>query len=183
MENNLELVIQAKNGNQFAFTNLYEKYQPLLVSMASKYSSMCKEENGQMDDFLQKANIALNDAIKTYNVDNGKVTFGAYARTVVRNRLVSMVRHMKSKKRKKSDLNSSCESVTPQDRAVWREHSVKLSEKAERVLSPFEKRVFHLLPLFSKGNRAREISLRVNKSEKSVNNAIFRIRSKLMGDY
>ena len=183
MENTLELVKQAKNGNQFAFTNLSEQYSPLLVSMASKYSSMCKEENALLDDFLQEANIALNEAIKFYDVDNGKVTFGAYARTVVRNRLVSMVRRLKSKKRKKSDFDTSCDSVTPQERVVWRERSEKLSEKAEKVLSPFEKRVFYLLPLFSKGNRAKEISLRVNKSEKSVNNAIFRIRSKLNKDY
>ena len=66
---------------------------------------------------------------------------------------------------------------------VWREFSEKLSEKADKVLSPFEKKVFQLLPLYSKGSRAKEISLRVNKSEKSVNNAIFRIRSKLKGDY
>lgn len=183
MKDNLELVIQAKNGNQFAFANLCERYQPLLVSMASKYSSMCKEENLQIDDFLQEANIALNEAVKFYDADNGKVTFGAYARKVVRNRLVSMVRRIKSKKRKKSELAESCESITPQERVVWRECSLKLSEKAERVLSPFEKKVFYLLPLFSKGSRAKEISLRVNKSEKSVNNAIFRIRSKLMSDY
>ena len=47
---------------------------------------------------------------------------------------------------------------------------------AEKILSGYEMRIF---ALYAKGARAKEISARIGKSEKSVNNAIFRIRSKL----
>ncbi len=179
MENITELVNQAKNGSEIAFSQLCDKYAPLINSMALKHMSMCKNEGGSLEDFLQEAKIALYNAIVSYNFDKGGVTFGAYARTVIRNKLVSLVRHMNSKKRKKRDLEISCNEVTPQDKVVWRELGEVLSERVE-MLSPYEKRVFNLL---KDGLKAKEISKRVGKSEKSVNNAIFRIRSKLKGVY
>lgn len=178
MENN-ELVVQAKNGNEDAFSSLLVQYSPLLNSMAFKYSVMCKDENETEDDFLQEAKIALYQAVVSYNADS-KVTFGAYAKTVIRNRLVSLVRRIKSKKRKKGELEITCESFTPQDNLVWRELGEKLMQKVGNLLSPYEKRVLSMLV---KGHKAKEISLQIGKSEKSVNNAIFRIRSKLKGDY
>ena len=178
MENN-ELVLQAKNGSEDAFESLCVSYAPLLHSMAIKYSSMCKKEAEVKDDFLQEAKIALYKAVTSYNFDSG-VTFGAYARTVVKNKLISLVRRVKSKKRNKADTPVTCVEATPQDRAVWKERGEKIYSMADKILSPYEKRVFSML---AKGHRAKEISLHVGKSEKSVNNAIFRIRSKLDGNY
>lgn len=181
METN-ELVTQAKNGRQSAFNQLCQQYEPLLISMASRYSAMCSD--GMFDEFLQEAKIALNRAIVSYNLDNKNVTFGAYARTVVRNWLVDLVRRMNSKKRKKIDVEISGDEIagsdTPQDEVVWRELGEKLMKKVEKLLSPYERNVLSML---IGGHKAKEISLHIGKNEKSVNNAIFRIRSKLKGIY
>ncbi|MBQ8546677.1 MAG: sigma-70 family RNA polymerase sigma factor [Clostridia bacterium] len=165
------LVINAKNGDESAFSELSLIYAPLINSISRRYFNMC--EGASLDDFVQEAQMALYDAVKTYNVD-GKVTFGAYAKACVRNRLVSCVRRIKSKKRNKSDLEISCEGASLQDTVVWRDR--KLLTLAENTLSSYEKRIFQL---YVKGCKVREISKSVGKSEKSVNNAIYRIRSKL----
>ena len=181
METN-ELVLQAKNDNQIAFTQLCQQYEPLLISMANKYSAMCKD--GVFDEFLQESQIALHKAIVSYNF-NGTTTFGAYAKRVVNNRLIDLVRRMNSKKRKRMDSASISDeeivsNATPQDEVVWRELGEKLMKKVEDLLSPYERNVLSML---ISGHKAKEISLLIGKDEKSVNNAVFRIRSKLKGIY
>ena len=86
------------------------------------------------------------------------------------------MRKLNAKKRQKAMLDTSCDERTPQDNVIWRELGEKLFAVAEKTLSPYEKKV---LSLCYKGYRAKEIAIHVGKSTKSVNNAIFRIRSKL----
>ena len=59
---------------------------------------------------------------------------------------------------------------------IERELEEKLISLAEKVLSNYELRIFKM---YAHGARAKEISAKIGKDEKSVNNAIFRIRSKL----
>ena len=175
MDENISLVLQAKAGEELAFSKLLAIYQPLLHSLSQRYSSMCDGEVTR-DDFFQEAQIAFHNAILSYDTNNSSFTLGAYAKACIRNRLVSLVRRVKSKKRTKQKLEYNCEARSPQDNVVWRELGTKLLAHAENTLSPYEKKVF---ALYFKGHKAGEISKYLGKSEKSVNNAIFRIRSKL----
>jgi RNA polymerase sporulation-specific sigma factor len=175
MDENISLVLQAKAGDELAFSKLLTTYQPLLYSLSQRYSSMCEGEVTR-DDFFQEAQIAFHKAIMSYDLDNSSITLGAYAKACVRNRLVSLVRKIKSKKRTKKELEYNCEAGSLQDKVVWRELGTKLLAHAESTLSPYEKKVF---ALYFKGHKAGEISKYLGKSEKSVNNAIFRIKSKL----
>ena len=180
METN-ELVIQAKNDNQIAFAQLCSQYEPLLVSMAHKHSTMCKD--GMFDEFLQEAKIALHKAVVSFDL-NSTTSFGAYAKVVIYHKLVDLVRRMNSKKRKTVDIELTSDEIAsneaPQDEVVWRELGEKLMKRVEGLLSPYEKNVLSML---ISGHKAKEISLQIGKNEKSVNNAIFRIRSKLKGVY
>ncbi len=176
MDETVALVLKAREGDEGALSSLLDSYNPLLNSLSRKYSSMCEENQEGNEDFFQESRIAFYDAIKTYDINNSRFTFGAYAKACVRNRLVSLVRKIKSKKRRLAKQEMSCEVQTPQDIVIWRELGEKLLALAEKTLSPYENKVFSL---YIKGNRASEISKHVGKSEKSVNNAIFRIRSKL----
>ena len=174
MDETIGLIIKAKEGSESAFSKLLTIYSPLLHSVSKKYSSMCDCQ--QSEDFFQEAQIALYNAVISYDTSISGITFGAYAKTCIRNRLVSLVRRIKSKKRTKNELEVSCEAPSPQDAVVWRELGEKLLALAETTLSAYEKMV---LALYIKGHKAGEISKQLGKSEKSVNNAIFRIRSKL----
>ena len=113
--------------------------------------------------------------MKTYD-ESKKITFGAYSKTCIRNRLVSCLRRASSKKRQKIKDNDEGVSESLQDTVVKRELEEKLISLAEKVLSNYELRIFKM---YAHGARAKEISAKIGKDEKSVNNAIFRIRSKL----
>ena len=175
MNEDKNLILKAKAGGELAFSQLLATYQPLLHSLSQRYASMCEGDVAR-EDFFQEAQIAFHKAIMSYDTNNSSITLGAYAKACVRNRLVSLVRKIKSKKRTKKELEYSCEAGSLQDNVVWRELGTKLLAHAENTLSPYEKKVF---ALYFKGHKAGEISKYLGKSEKSINNAIFRIRSKL----
>lgn len=178
MDNSIDLVAQAKEGNELAFGQLCEQYKNLMESMSRKYLEMCSKEYTSVDDFRQEARLAFYNAIIKYDALKRNITFGAFAKVCIRNRLVSYVRKLNSKKRhkKEGDGAGTAECLSVQDTVVRRELGEKLISAADGNLSKFERVV---LSYYLDGRRAKEISALVNKSEKSVNNAIYRIRSKL----
>lgn len=179
MDEILELVFSAKNGDNHAFEALLDKYQGLLSSMSKKYSDMCYEVLKDREDFLQEAKIAFYNAVMSFDEGKGR-TFGAYAKVCIRNKLVSCIRELNSKKRlKKTD--SLIEITTPaniQDKAIQRMHKKELYKLAKTHLSSYEYLIFEM---YSSGQKGKEISAKIGRTEKSVNNAICRIKAKLNG--
>lgn len=179
MDELLSIVLSAKDGDEHAFEQLLQKYDALLLSMSKKYSDMCPESLRDKEDFLQEAKIAFYNSVKTYD-DEKKITFGAYAKVCIRNKLVSCIRTLTSKKRLKNTQLQTEEQYfdVTQDFAISNERKTELYSIAQSNLSRYEQRVFKL---YISGQRAKEISAGINKSEKSVNNAIYRIKQKLSG--
>ena len=176
MEDNIELILAVRDGDDCAFRCLCDQYKNLLESMSRKYSAMCQGECGTYDDFLQEAKMAFYNSVVKYDVAQG-VGFGAFAKVCVRNKLVSCVRKQNSKKRFKGNGGAALDSGwSPQDTVVRRELGEKLIYAAEKSLSKYERRV---LSLYLEGKRIKEIAYILCKDEKSVNNAIYRIRLKL----
>lgn len=173
----VELILQARGGNDDVFSQLCEQYKNLLDTISRKYSDMCVSDYTSFDDFAQEARVAFYNAVTRYDIDTQKVTFGAFAKVCVRNRLISYVRKLNSKKRLKDDGGAeTAQGWSVQDTVVRRELGEKLISVAESSLSKYEKKI---LSFYIEGRRAKEISSLVGKSERSVNNAIYRIRSKL----
>lgn len=176
MDKIMNLVDLAKSGDEPAFEKLLQKYQGLLVSMSKKYSDMCQESLRENEDFLQEAKIAFFNAIKTYDESKNRA-FGAYAKVCIRNKLVSCVRTLNSKKRRKSvDATVQNQDTGIQEKAISNEHKKELYQLARQHLSRYEYLIFEM---YSSGQKAKEISAKINKSEKSVNNAICRMKIKL----
>ncbi|MBQ9744349.1 MAG: sigma-70 family RNA polymerase sigma factor [Clostridia bacterium] len=176
MEEILQDIIKAKAGDSRSFEALVKKFDPMIRSMAKKYSNMCNMPSQMFDDFLQEGKVAFYNAVNTYREDSD-ITFGAYSKVCVRNRLVSCVRSANSKKRlRRSDSKDNYDLDNPQDNLIARELEKKLFSLAQDCLSPYEKKIF---THYMNGERAKEISLKVNRSERSVNNAIYRIKAKL----
>ena len=177
MDKYIDLILQSRAGNNDAFAQMCEQYKNLMDSLSRKFSLMCEEYCTQ-DDFRQEAQLAFFDAINSFDIENGRVTFGAYARVCIRNRLVSCVRKLNSKKRRmgKSEGTDAVVGWSVQDTVVRRELGEKLISLAEGCLSRYEMKIFSY---YYEGRRIQEIASLVGKDEKSVNNAIYRIRSKL----
>ena len=177
MNKDVELILAFRNGNDSAFSQLCEKYVLLLDSLSHKYFKMCADDQVDRDDFLQEGKIALHNAVLTYGIESQVVTFGAYAKACVRNGLVSYLRKCNAKKRRKNNCDiTTAEEEVASERVVWREFEKQLNEQVDSILSPLENKVFKMLVL---DMSIKEISDRLKKSEKSINNAIYRARKKL----
>ena len=153
---------------------------------------MAKEFSFDRDEFRQEAVIAFYDAVKSFDTEQKNVTFGLYAKICIKNRLVSLLRRIKAKTKKDPDVKSakrsrSGESDTaargssdPEKKLIQREKLTALAEAAEGILSKYEKSIFDI---YIQGASYREIADKVGKSEKSIDNAIYRIKVKLKNIY
>jgi RNA polymerase sporulation-specific sigma factor len=162
MDEILELVNLAQANNERAITQLFEKYNALILSMSKKYLDMCFQKVRDDDDFVQEAKIAFYTAIMTYSNEKN-VTFGAYAKVCIRNRLVSLLRTINSKKRRKIKNVQDSYSNSSQDYLIKQELEKKLFFLAENCLSPYEKKVFDC---YINSQTIDEIAKKTGKSKK-----------------
>lgn len=174
MENELTtLLTLARSGDEAAFADLAERYTPLIVSMGKTYSDKCSNSLYSLEDFVQEATVGFYSAVQSYE-ESDKVTFGLYAKVCVRNRLVSLLRlaGKKVKPPKESGKNTTDLSAL----LFGKEDGVRIREKIQETLSPFEWKVFCL---YVEKHSYVEMAEILGKPIKSVDNALFRIKKKL----
>ena len=174
-----ELISRVKNGDNSAFELLLEKYTPLIEASVAK----CLEDDYSLhgEDFRQEATVVFYNSILTYDTEQNEVEFGLYAKICISNALISQIRILK--KRKSERLSDASEeglfdngSEDPSMKIVEQESLKSLYSVIRRNLSEFE---YHIWQLYVSGRTAKQIGLLVGKDEKSVTNAIYRIRKKL----
>ena len=176
MDNIKELILAVRQGKGDAFVRIEEQYSPLLHSMSRKYSTMC-QDSGEDDDFLQEAKRALYKATLSFKIDSTDVTFGAYAKRCVRNRLVSYVRKLKSKKHAQgTDAQLSGDEEDYVESPISDMLDKELLLQAQNLLSNLEKQIF---TLYLDGMKTKEISKKLGKNKRTVDNAIYRVRVKI----
>ena len=167
------LIAAAKNGADDAMSALFAGYQPLLLGMATRYLQLA-DGAVEREDLLQEANIAFLQAIRTFDQGQAKVTFGLYAKICIRNRLVSKLRACPS--RVPASAAQVVGAPSPADRLIDRERYADLLERIACLLSKREMDVFRLYLL---GKSYTEISKSLGITEKSVDNALYRMKAKL----
>lgn len=159
--------------------------------MVLKYYNVARESGclADEDDFRQEAVIALYKATMTYRSEYTEVTFGLYAKICIRNRLISLIRKSDKIAEKNVyspdsvlELNQGLDlpevELDPEKLFIARENYKELLEQIGKILTNYEKSVFDL---FLEGKSYREIAFLLNRTEKSVDNAIYRIKTKLKG--
>ena len=181
-ENNYvtSLILQAREGDQEAFVSLREKYKPLLESSAAKriLPDMTVQD---IEDLKQEALIVFCNAVLNYEVENGAVEFGLYAKICIENSLVSFVRSY-LRRQKKATLpldhgqGEAEKEPDPLQRLVDKENAAELVRIIKSCLSDYEDRVWWL---YVSGMSIKNISKEVGSDPKSVSNAVYRIRKKL----
>ena len=166
-----DILTAIQNGDQNAFALLLEGYQPLVSSMAQSFHASCPDAD--LEDLIQEASLALSDAANTYRMDSPDVTFGLYAKICIRNRLISVQRKYRRKTQKKK-VQASCKSASPKKK-ISLTASFSLDE-CKALLSRFENEV---LTLYADGRSYSEIAKELDCDEKSVDNALYRIKRKI----
>ena len=179
-----ELLQKVREGEYLAEEALIYRYSRLVRSRTRKFFLL----DGNQDDLLQEGMLGLLSAIRNYKQENS-VSFQSYADVCIRNRIQSAVR---SSNRKKNDpLNNavsfdqvlSHESRTPpvferspEEKVLAKESETDAVSFYNDLLSVFEAKV---LADYLEGFSYTEISERLRRPVKSVDNAVQRIRRKL----
>ncbi|MBO5715976.1 MAG: sigma-70 family RNA polymerase sigma factor [Clostridia bacterium] len=173
----IDLVIQ---GDSDAFSALVEIYNPLLKKILNAYTTdeMSKED---VEDLGQEELIAFYRAIINFDKEQKNVEFGLYAKICVTNSMISFKRAAAKKSNESLIGDEEMNSITDPDGEVskffeMRESEKELGEQIEKTLSQYENEVWSY---YVNGYSSKEIAVKLNSSEKSIDNAIFRIRRKL----
>lgn len=169
------LVASAKSGDDEAFRLLADKYNGFLTGYIQSLSVPPSER----DDIMQEALVGLLRAVRTYDGVSSK--FGTYVAACVRNSVYSCLRkYGKQWQEVVSEdvqaLVSSAEYSTPEHHLLDIESTNQLYDRVFSVLSEFEGSVFEM---YLAEIPYAIIAKRLNKNEKSIDNAIQRIKAKL----
>lgn len=177
------LILKIREGDQAAFEELLGLYSPLISSFVSKFSSN-DVSPADAEDFKQELFMVLYNSSMAFDVDQSEVSFGLYAKICMNNALVTQLR-MLNKRSEKAIITLEyddaiegmiLEQESPESEHIEREKLNEINKKIESVLSDFENKIWKM---YVAGYSTKEMAKAVNKPEKSVDNAIFRIRNKL----
>lgn len=175
--NLIDLVI---SGDSNAFSELVDRYSPMLKKIIGIYTTdeMSKED---IEDLGQEELIAFYRAIINFDKEQQDVEFGLYAKICVTNSMISYKRAAAKKSNEALIGDDEMNSIYDPDSEVSRLFEIKesereLGEQIEKTLSQYENEVWSY---YVNGYSSKEIAIKLNSNEKSIDNAIFRIRKKL----
>ena len=173
----IELVVA---GDSDSFTKLVDQYNPLLKKILNAYTTeeMSKED---VEDLSQEELIAFYRAIINFDKDQTDVEFGLYAKICITNSMISYKRAAAKKSNESLIGDDEMNSITDPEGEVskffeLKESERELGEQIEKTLSQYENEVWSY---YVNGCSTKEIAGKLNSNEKSIDNAIFRIRKKL----
>ena len=166
------------NGDESAFVRIAEDFAPLIKSEVARAVSMAARYEYDADELSQEAMLALYKAACSYKT-NKEVTFGLYAKICIRNRMLSCIRKLVSRAKKAEKLRSA---VPKTHHSATEELLLAIEENSEfgkwlsTALTSFEARV---LDLYLEKKRYSEIAKELGVTEKSVDNALYRVKRKI----
>ena len=166
-----------KNGDESVFTRIAEDFSPLIKSEVAKAVSMASGYEYDYDELTQEAMLALYRSACSYK--EGEVTFGLYAKICIRNRMLSCIRKLASKARKAEKLRTAVPEAhhsAPEELLLAIEDNSEFGKWLASALTRFEASV---LDLYLEKKRYSEIAKELGVAEKSVDNALYRVKRKI----
>lgn len=181
----LSLIMKVRSGNQAAFEELLKLYEPLVFSFVDKYyANVSNKEDAE--DLKQELTVVFYNSILSYDVEQTQVSFGLYAKICMNNAFVTQLRMLKKRNEKGVmilDVDEVFDDVVseeknPEDELVEREKMNELNTRIKATLSSFEYTVWKM---YFAGCSSKEMADKMQTNERSVDNAVYRIRKKLKG--
>lgn len=187
-----KLILDAKNGDQYAIEQILTEHKQLVNSVVRKYFLI----GGDIDDLVQEGMIALYNAILTYDKSKNS-SFDAYAYMLVERNIISLIKQANSKKNMPLNeafivnsqgtisFDENNENVgymissldpNPENELLDNDSYNELMEKIKSTLSDYENKV---LEYYLQGYNYNDIAVKLSVSSKSIDNALNRIKNKL----
>lgn len=187
-----QLIEEMQNGDREIMDHIMNKYKPMVRKKARAMFLL----GGENEDLIQEGMIGLIKAVRDYEKDQG-ASFASFAELCVSRQMYSAIAASKRKKHlplnsyislyeesevrrdgKKMPLIDTIEpeqETDPEALYFGKEYTEAFVEQLKDSLSPLEN---HVLDLHLMGTDYRKIAELLDKSPKSIDNAIQRIRSK-----
>lgn len=191
--NDYELVSLAQEMNEDASTILYQKYQPLIHKKSSKVYKYLQNKGIELVDLIQECTIGFEEAVKNFNPEDN-VSFYTFSNVCMDRQLLSELTRLNRDKHKflneavpletideeseKGNLINFIKdnSYNPEVGLFTLEELQDLFERINNQLTSMEECVFKLK---IQGFSYKEIADLLDKDEKSIDNAIQRIKTKI----
>ena len=183
-----ELQARVVSGDRMAEDELAKRYSRMVRVCARPYFLA----GGDSEDLTQEGMLGLLSAIREYN-NSSNASFKTYAELCIKHRILSAVKSAARMKHTPLNDGVSLDQVlsdeshfhmisgevfrrVPEEQVLARESESELISTYSRCLSKLEK---DILKLYLDGLSYREIAEQTGRKEKSVDNAVQRIRHKL----
>lgn len=186
-----EVVTHVQKGNKTAVEYLINKYERIVRKKANTYFLIGSDR----DDVVQEGLIGLYKAICDYD-ENKRSSFKSFAELCITRQIITSIKS--ATRLKHSPLNSYVsiykpinedeserilldtivcgKSVDPQELLVNREKHKFLQTKLLKTLTKLE---WDVLRLYIQGCSYEEIAKQLNRQEKSIDNALQRVKRKV----
>ncbi len=170
-----EIISRINDGEYELLHIIMKRYHKVILYYVNKY---CPE--AYREDAVQEASFALYSAVKYF--DQNKSSFTSFATLCIKRSVITVLKNQQRQKNIPDELVSSIDELdiadcnSPEKIFFDREDLKALKDNIKLELSPLE---FKVLQHYLSGESYRVISERLSIPEKSVNNALFRIRRKL----
>lgn len=171
------LIERLRAGDSGVMEYLLEKYKPLVKKQARTMYLM----GGENDDLIQEGMIGLFRAISRYRA--GELSFYGFAKLCIDRQIYTAVQASARKKHEPLNEYVSLEEEpqilleeSPESLLISKESEGKRAAMLSEDLSSLEKKV---LAHYLNGESYSEIAVAVGRTEKSVDNAIQRLKKKL----
>ena len=172
-----ELIARIRSGEAGVTEYLLEKYKPLVKKQARTMYLM----GGENEDLIQEGMIGLFRAISTYR--QGEGSFYGFALLCINRQMYTAVQSSARKKHVPLNAYVSLDEEpqmpledSPETMLLLQEKEGKREDMIARHLSSLEKKV---LALYLEGMSYGQIAEQIGRPEKSVDNAIQRLKKKL----
>ncbi len=187
-----DVISRSRNGDKYAIDHIINKYKNLVRSRARTYFLIGADK----EDIVQEGMIGLYKAARDFKIEK-HVSFKAFAELCITRQIISAIKS--ATRQKHIPLNSYIslnkpffedeneqtlldtlgqkKNSNPEDIVITKEHFESVEEKMFKVLSKFERKV---LSLYLDGKGYTEIAKQMDKSEKSIDNALQRIKRKVI---
>ena len=187
-----QLVLMAREGSETAEEILIEKYKGLVRAKAKAYFIT----GAEAEDVVQEGMIGLMKAVRSFD-EGREASFKTYAGTCVNNQILKAIR--KAEREKNQPLNDAIsldnhlgekdESLTigdilkasmfdePEEKVIYEDTLLRLKSLSRNIFSPLESQV---LKAKIAGKNYQEIAEELGKSPKTIDNALQRIRKKII---
>lgn len=177
-----KLAALAQGGDDRAFDYLLDKYRVLVRKKSSSYYII----GADRDDIIQEGMIGLFKAIRDYRPEK-ESSFYHFAELCISRQMYTAIEA--SNRKKHAPLNSYVSlsepesggigellETSPEQMMIDRENVAQIKERIEKSLSDMEKEV---LAYYMQGMNYVQIAEIMERSPKSIDNALQRIKNKL----